>query len=648
MKKILLICLLTGVINQINAFSSPPEEKQLRDSIFQVAQTIKDDTLRITFMRNMFQRYIGKEWPTELLDSALILTRKANAHKEEIAVLFDYYHHYQFQGDVPNAERYLSALKEPSYRYKIYDSYYIAWSSVLEFKCAQGDTEHAIMEAKQMQIEAIRLNYPKGIPIAKLTLARALKFAQRKDEAITIYREILQHKDITENMKITVYGDLSDTYYAQKKYKQAILELQQQRSIIDILITENPENLYRYRNRLLEIELSFCSIYIAIPEEENLKLHLEESKKYYSKNCFVGYFIKYHSCWGYYYSLIKEWDTCFREFDIALSSFKKIQQPRFENSVLKMKADAVMAAGRLKEAAELYRLVALKGDSLNHEILRLHEGVHKANYEIQQALYDKEKSRKQYHQIAVGASSLILMVLIFVIVRTVHIQRSLRRSEKQTRKALELMKATDRMKELFLKNITYEIRIPLNAVVGFSDLLSTEKGLTPDEMGEYSTIIKTNAGKLLLIINNVLDLSRLEAGMMRFNPQKCDAVQLCRDAKMMVEMQEHNPVQLTFTTELELLPIEADSKWFIRVLFSALSAPKGDEEPCSAEYILTQKDTNLRIIIQESPLCHLTNNEQDQRIQHEINRLYLESFNGTYQLLEKEKGKRVIVITYPL
>lgn len=649
MKKAIIIgVLLSIVLYQAKALPPTQKEQQLCDSIFRVANTMEADTLRIQFLRDMFQRYIGTAWSIELLDSALVLCLKTDAHKEEVATLFDFYRHYQSRGDVPNAERYFRALKAPCYRSQMYGFYFNAWTSILEFKCAQGDTEYALIESRRMLIEAVRLNYPHGIPIAKLTLARTLKFARRNEEAVRAYRQVLDYQEITPNMRITVYGELSDTYYIEKKYQKAIVELRLERAVIDEVLNANPEYLYKYKNRLLETELAFCSIYSEMEgEEENLKRHLDEAKKYYSESSFIGYYIRYHSCWGLYYSRTKEWELCFREFEIALAAFKGMQQPWFENSVRKMKAEATLTAGRWEEAEELFQSVVTTADSLNRDILRRHKEIHQANYKIQKALSNKEERLKQRRQIIVGTSLIVLLILIIVIARTFHLQRLLCRSEKETREALALMKATDKLKELFLKNITYEIRIPLNAVVGFSDLLSTEKGLTAEEKEEYSAIIKSNAGKLLSIINNVLDLSRLESGMMCFNVQTCDAVQLCRDAEMMIKMQESHSGKLRLKTELDSLPIQADSKWLMRVLTSVLSARKGDEMPCPTECVLTQENLNLKITIVGSPLCNLTDDEQEQRILHDINQVYLESFNGTYQLLE-EKGKKVIVITYPL
>lgn len=306
-----------------------------------------------------------------------------------------------------------------------------------------------------------------------------------------------------------------------------------------------------------------------------------------------------------------------------------------------------MASGDIKGSAEIYKQVALKWDSLNTEVLHRHEEIQQANYKIQKALFDKEENIKQFRLTAIAAASLILIAFIFVIVRAFFIQRQLRHSEQQIRKTLATVIAADKMKELFLQNITYEIRIPLNAVVGLSDLLSTEKDLSPDEIQDYSDIIKNNSGKLLLLINNVLDLSRLEAGMMRFNLQQCDAVQLCREAKMMIEMRDNNPVHITFRAEPESLQIEADSSWFLKLLSSVLSTPNGYNKPCEVTYTLKKEHKNLQITVVGSPLSQWSGDEQGQRIQHEINQLYLETFKGSYQILKREE-QEIIVITYPL
>ncbi|WP_418459428.1 sensor histidine kinase, partial [Bacteroides sp.] len=380
-------------------------------------------------------------------------------------------------------------------------------------------------------------------------------------------------------------------------------------------------------------------------DKENLKQHLIRAGKYYDKESFFSYYIDYHALWGIYYKLEKDWDKCFYEFNLAISACRGAE-PFHENGILKMKGEAMMEAGRHEEAANIYKTAAQKGDSLNQDMLQRHEEVYQANYKIQKALLDKELMTKQYRWIYVGASSIILILMLLAIMHAFRIHLQLRRSEEETRQALETIEAADKMKEYFLQNITYEIRIPLNTVVGFSELLSAEQDLSEEEVQEYSAAIKNNSEKLLALINNILDLSRLEAGMMRFNVQECDAVQLCQEVKMMVNMQT-TMVNPHFHTELEALSIQADSRWFLKLLSSLLSVPRlYTGEVCQVEYALTQEDQYLKITVKGSPLYQIWEDEQEQRILHDINRLYLEAFKGSYQISEGEQ--KVVTITYPL
>jgi len=83
--------------------------------------------------------------------------------------------------------------------------------------------------------------------------------------------------------------------------------------------------------------------------------------------------------------------------------------------------------------------------------------------------------------------------------------------------------SADRLKSAFLANMSHEIRTPMNGIVGFTDLLN-EEGLTDEERREYRSVIKVCSNQLLHIIDDILDVSKLEAGQLKLIPE---AVNMC-------------------------------------------------------------------------------------------------------------------------
>lgn len=126
--------------------------------------------------------------------------------------------------------------------------------------------------------------------------------------------------------------------------------------------------------------------------------------------------------------------------------------------------------------------------------------------------------------------SSVIVILIFGSLITLYVQES--KAKRQAQRALlhekeslaeayAKAKESDRMKSVFLANMSHEIRTPLNAIVGFSNLIA-ELDPSPEEKEEYSKIITTNNELLLKLINDILDLARIESGDMSFHLEDCD------------------------------------------------------------------------------------------------------------------------------
>ena len=87
------------------------------------------------------------------------------------------------------------------------------------------------------------------------------------------------------------------------------------------------------------------------------------------------------------------------------------------------------------------------------------------------------------------------------------------------------------LKSAFLANMSHEIRTPLNAIVGFSSLMQGEE-LSQEERAEYCAIVVNNSEMLLTLLNDILDISSLECGKIRFNYSAEEIVQICQHILM--------------------------------------------------------------------------------------------------------------------
>ena len=126
---------------------------------------------------------------------------------------------------------------------------------------------------------------------------------------------------------------------------------------------------------------------------------------------------------------------------------------------------------------------------------------------------------------------------------------------------------SDRLKSAFLANVSHEIRTPLNAIVGFSEVIAHTENECERE--EYLDIVKANSNLLLHLINDILDLSRIESGKMEFIDENIQMDELCEELRQMHQMRIKNDVKIIFERPAASLTIVSDSHR-LRQLYSNL------------------------------------------------------------------------------
>ena len=228
-------------------------------------------------------------------------------------------------------------------------------------------------------------------------------------------------------------------------------------------------------------------------------------------------------------------------------------------STMEKKAQLLEKMGRKEEAFTLYNTIYSYINSkfkANYpkEIDQLC-----ARFEADQLTYQITQDRNRslrYYTIAIGGCALVLALFIFLSWRKIfRLKQSKQKMEEMNRKAENAI----RKKNLFLSNMSHEVRTPLNAIVGFSTLMASEE-IEVDEVSrkEYCEIIRINSYQLLKLIN----ISMTIKGQ--------DAVKICREVIETVAASYKLQVELRFDTSLTSLMIDTDDSRLRQVLINLL------------------------------------------------------------------------------
>ena len=175
---------------------------------------------------------------------------------------------------------------------------------------------------------------------------------------------------------------------------------------------------------------------------------------------------------------------------------------------------------------------------------------------------------------------------------------NLQNIEQELIKARIKAEQSDRLKSAFLANMSHEIRTPLNAIVGFSQLLPAAE--TAEEKKLYSGIINQNSDILLQLINDILDLSKIEAGTLEYIKRPMNLGEVCRTIYTVHKERVKEGVTLVFDNEDENLFIEGDQNRIMQVITNFLTNASKFTYAGEIRLGFERTDKNIRVYVKDT------------------------------------------------
>ena len=589
------------------------------DSIRQSLSRIQKPQDKIPLLKELIGLYwqLPEEVPAlkEIIDIAMPLDSIGIVY-DAMAGLSRYYYNVENRDSLLYWVGQLDSLA--SKRHESPRGLFLSGSLVCQDYLWSGNYELAMDKAMQYLDLARESKNDYGLLRAYRDLGMVYQRIKKDSDAVEIFGKglhLLKGEKANPAFRIMYLSNMLESTLLLGRLSESEALLKQYDHLLDSLERKyNGEGkIFPVKRHRCLMSCYYCELYTMKGNSGKAQAYLDQATAYLDSSFGDRVEAQYLRTKSFYYWKEKDYRHALSAVNLALKINRDLDK-------LEMKKAILQSSGQLQEAVTIYEEIINKTETINTdafdrqiEQLRVLNDLNDLEKQDRELKLKSEQEALKQKQIVVSIGLLlVLMGLLYMLWRIyMHTKRlrnellqekdSLIASEKQLRVVTKEAEAANKKKSAFIANISHEIRTPLNAIVGFSELISDES-ISAGEKKEFFSIINNNSYLLLNLINDILDLSRLESGNMKFIIEKTSLSDCCRNALASVEHRVFPGVQLTYTPSEDPLHIQTDSirlqQLLINLLTNACKFTKEGE--INLSYQIDEDKQRVRITVTDT------------------------------------------------
>ena len=574
---------------------------------------------------------VSQLMPDGIKDAYLMLEEAEylkNDTSQANALTYIVNHHYMYDETVDSVVYWANHGLEVARKCNSWRMYFEMQYTLINSYIFNGRYEYALDESMKMLEEATRQKNYSGITKAYVAQAQIYIGTYRWHEADEVIRKAhkTMYKEDDLQIQFTVLMHLLDYSISVHKFERMGKALSEIDIIMDKMLKMAPGMEITLNDHRLFIEYCHMLYWSYKHDFDKAAIHEAKGKQFYDRLTYPPYkpLYLYAQCFNRI-----ERGMLDEAMQINTKAMKQSDElnVRTANKLfcLTMRADILYKQQRYDEALAIYKRMKHTTDSIStamskEQIDELQKICHISNLKA-----EEENLKGQNAMAGMVLIFIVMVVLIGIMVRLGITHRQLKHTESKTADALTEAKENNMHKEKFFNTMSQAIRTPLQEVMDMTKRMIEDTTLTVEQRSAMADSIRNLTDHLMYLVTGVLDLSRLESGMTKWQIFPYDFIAVCRDAIAKASMKWPD-AHYSLDTDVEEYTCDIDAPRMQQVVESLLTGTiflshfDGD-----VRLVVRRQGDALQFTVEGSPLFSQPQDETTQ-LRHDINRLTLDYF----------------------